>query len=232
MRLTRGQLIDQALQKVGNTTQSLIAQARIRLNRVLQDLAQQWDWPYLWVQLDVTVLPNGTVVLPDSFLKPEDRQSLLITSVDGLPRTQIVAEVDHLTFAQSQASGSLIASADCPVIWTIDYGTPVGRTHPRPDTTCQAVLRAKLLPDDFPITPSDAYDADIPRFPYDTLLTDLLFEWAQSYEVDPRRAEQLQVNEATVMRVRGAAFPDQSYPSQIPLDPLVFSTPTWGSGRT
>ena len=234
MRMPRGQIIDNALQRVGNTTQSLIAQARHRLNRILQDLAQQWDWPHLWVSIDVTIQTNGALALPDNFLKPEDRQSLMLTTLAGQPRTQLVVEVDHITFWKTAGTSPLMGDTSnvAPVIWTIDYGTLTGRCYPLPSGTAAGILRCKLLPLDFPVTPPEDYDADIPRFPYDSLLVDLLFEWAQSYEVDPRRAEQLQINEAAVMRVRGAAFPEQSFPSQIPLDPLFFSTPSWGYGRS
>jgi hypothetical protein len=102
---------------------------------------------------------------------------------------------------------------------------------PLPRDTCQATLRCKLLPPDFPITLNNAadYDADVPIFPWDNLLTDLLFEWAMSYEVDPRRGEQYQVNAETVNRTRGASFPEKSYPTQVQLDPTIFSRPWQGN---
>ena len=219
MRQSRGQIIDQALQRVGNTTASLVAQARIRLNRILQDLHQQWDWPHLWTTVPIEITPGGFCALPLDFLKPEDRESLLITSVGGDAAGRVVLEVDHKTFWQ-RSGASVQTSASIPVLWTIEYArtfnVPSGRFWPRPQDSCTGILRCKLLPPDYPVTPESAYDNDIPPFPFDNLISDLLFEWAQSYEIDPRRGDQYQVNIQTVERVRGATFPDQSFPSQIP----------------
>lgn len=231
MRSTRGEILTQALQRVGNNTSSLKQQARIRLNRILQELQQGWDWPYLWTTSPLPILTNGTVPLPTNFLKAEDDQSLQIVTAGGMPFQAVVTEVDHRTFALN--SVTVDASATFPRFWTIDYATPVGRAWPRPRDTCQATLRCKLLPPDFPTTTvpdnSSDYDADIPLFPWDTLLVDLLFEWAMSYEVDPRRGEQYTVNADTVNRTRGASFPEKSYPTQVQLDPTIFSRPWQGN---
>lgn len=231
MRSTRGDIIDHALARVGNTTAQLKAKARFRLNRILQELYQGWDWPFAWTTVNLPILTNGVVPLPDNFLKAEDDQSLQVVTVGGLPFQAVVTEVDHRTFAMN--SVSVDASATFPRFWTIDYGTipPAGRSWPRPRDQIAATLRCKLLPPDFPITVdnADQYDADIPSFPWDTLLTDLLFEWAMSYEVDPRRGEQMAVNVDTVNRSRGASFPEKSYPTQVQLDPTIFSRPWQGN---
>jgi hypothetical protein len=245
MRSTRGQIIDQALQRVGNTTSTLIVQARIRLNRILQELYQGADWPFLWFEdANVAVRTDGLVLVPDpNFLKPEDTESLVIVSAGGQPMRHVVHEVDHRAFsryaarpwAASQAGPTSSPTATVPTIWTVDYGgteesgwLPSGRAWPAPREQCQATLRYKWLPLDVPVSDAAAYDADIPAFPWDLVLTDLLFEWAMSYEVDPRRAEQLTINVESIARSRGASFPERSYPSQVPLDPLFFSTPWRG----
>lgn len=233
MRSSRGEIITQALQRVGNTNTTLKIQARIRLNRILQELQQGWDWPYLWTTQPVPILLNGVIPLPDNFLKAEDDQSLQVVTVNGMPFQAVVTEVDHRTFAHN--SVGVDASATFPRFWTIDYGTLTGRSWPRPRDPVQATLRCKLLPPDFPVIASGtgensaAYDADVPAFPWDTLLTDLLFEWAMSYEVDPRRGDQYTVNAETVNRSRGASFPEKSYPTQVQLDPTIFSTPWQGN---
>lgn len=229
MRSSRGQIIDHALTRVGNTTASLKAQARYRLNRILQELHQGWDWPFLWTAVPITIPTNGVIVLPDNFLKAEDDQSLQIATAGGMPFQAVVTEVDHRTFALNAVT--VDASATFPRFWTIDYALNAGRSWPLPRDACQATLRCKLLPPDFPITVgnADIYDADVPTFPWDTLLTDLLFEWAMSYEVDPRRAEQMGVNVDMVNRVRGASFPEKSYPTQVQLDPTIFSRPWQGN---
>jgi hypothetical protein len=230
MRSTRGEVITQALQRVGNTTTTLKTQARIRLNRILQELQQGWDWPYLWTTTPITIGSNGIVPLPANFLKAEDDQSLFIQTIGGNTTAHVVTEVDHRTFAML---GQGLVSASAPRVWTLDYGTLTGQVWPLPNDTCQGTLRCKLLPPDFPVilSPdnSSLYDADVPLFPWDTLLTDLLFEWAMSYEVDPRRAEQMAVNVDTVNRSRGASFPEKSYPTQVQLDPTIFSRPWQGN---
>lgn len=243
MRLTRGQVIDQALQRVGNTTQSLIATARIRLNRILQDLAMGWDWPFLWTSELITIPPGQAwFPLPDGFLKPEDEQSVHLVSIGGQPADGVLQELNRRKFYEVAGSrawdsdsgtSSLTATPGTrPQFYSILYGaTPFARIWPPSGDSVVVRIRFKVLPDDVPVSDPQTYDNDVPTFPYDSLLVDLLFEWAMSYEVDPRRAEQLQVNESTVQRVRGVAFPDRSVPGTIPLDPLYFSTPTWGRGN-
>ena len=236
MRLTRGEIIDSALQRAGNNTASMIAAARVRLNRILQDLNMQLDWPFYFTAATVTVQPNGLIVLPPDFMKPEDTESLVVNSTGGQDFNAVVHEVDHRTFYTRRTS--LTVQATLPRIWTIQYAqtvpTSVGQAWPMPVEVCTCTFRYKLFTQDMPEVNAAGsgadYDADIPAFPYDAFLTDLLFEWAQVFEVDPRRADQLQVNTMQLQNIRGAAFPERSYPSNVPLDPMYFSTPTWGRG--
>ena len=234
-RMNRGQLIDQALQRVGNNSPSLKIQARIRLNRVLQDLHQGWDWPFLWTTAPVVLQRNGVVLLPVDFVKPEDDQSLMVLAYQGQAMRRAVQEIDHRTY-EAHRGVHHAGSGGIPQVWTIDYATMTGRIWPYPLENTQGALRYKFLPRDVPvdqvIDPQYAlYDTDIPSFPWDSFLIDSLSEWAMAYEDDPRRAEQLTINEEMLRRLRGATWPDRSYPAQIPLDPLFFSTPGWGSGR-
>lgn len=242
MRYSRGQIIDAALQRVGNTTQSLIAQARIRLNRILQDLHQQWDWPFLWMSTPITIPPGQAwAYLPDDFVKPEDEQSLHRVTVGGQPARGVLQELNRRKFfevagnrawdSDQGIAGILETSPSGPRVYCINYNStpPFVRVWPPCDTAVVVRVRYKMLPPDCSLDDPNVYDNDIPTFPFDNLLVDLLFEWAQSYEVDPRRAESLQVNASLVERVRGVAFPDRSYPGNIPLDPLFFSTPWQGN---
>lgn len=227
MRSTRGSIIDQALQRVGNTTVTLVAAARFRLNRILQELQQGADWPFLWQTATLTIDTNGAVsAFPAGFLKPEDDVSLQITTAGGQPHAAVVVEVDHRHFALN-AIGE--GQSTVPRFWTIDYAIPAGKAWPRPRDGCVASFRYKFLPPDFPLTDPVAYDADTPLFPYDTLLSDLLFEWAMSYEVDPRRGDQYTVNVQQIMQSRGSAFPEKSYPTQVQLDPTIFTRPFQGN---
>jgi len=231
MRSTRGDIIDQALQRVGNTTASLKNAARYRLNRILQELYQGWDWPFLWTTVDITIPSNGIIVLPPDFLKPEDDQALMIVGRDGIQSPGVVQEIDHRTFQQTTAASPQIQGG-APLLWTIDYATRTGRAWPRPEASVQASLRCKILPADFPLSDQIAYDANVPLFQWDVLLADLLFEWAMSYEVDPRRGDQYSVNAESVARARGGSFPERSYPATVQLDPMFFSRPTWGYDTT
>lgn len=228
----RGQMIDQALQRVGNNSSSLKVQARYRLNRILQELHLGYDWPFLWATGDVTILPSGLVVMPPLFAKPEDDQSLSYTTISH--SRIVMQEVDHRTFDARQTATIPFGH---PRLWTLDYtrifGLVTGRVWPRPDSPLPAQMRHKFIPLDQPVSgqaTDAAYDEDIPAFPWDTFLSDALSEWAMAYEVDPRRAEQLQIDDERLARMRNATWPERSFPSTVQLDPLVFSTPTWGRG--
>jgi len=233
-------MIAQALQRVGNNSVSLTFQARIRLNRILQDLHQGWDWPFLWTTATLQITTGGVVAMPADFLKAEDDQALTIISAGGQTMRRPVQEVEHKVFEQRATD----LGGTIPAVWTIDYkrvfGLVTGRVWPRPTSGATATLRYKYLPPDMPVgsptNPNDpatvAYDADIPSFPWDSFLIDALSEWAMAYEVDPRRAEQLTINGNSLAVLRNATWPERSFPMNVPLDPLYFSTPTWGSGRS
>src|SRR4030095_3942797 len=97
--MTRREIIDQALQRAGNNTDSLRKQARIRLNRILQDLYLQWDWPFLWQTAAISLPPAATFPLPTGFVKPEDDHALTVDSAAGVAYGVPLQEVDHLAFA-------------------------------------------------------------------------------------------------------------------------------------
>jgi hypothetical protein len=231
--LNRGQIIDQAMQRVGNNSPSILLQARTTLQRLLNDLYQQWDWPFLWTTSPVTLLPSGILdlaTLPLHFLKPEDDQSLALVTSSGERRP--IQEIDHRSYAMRTTGGQ--GSSGTPRLWTINYGpAPTGLFTPRPAEALPAELRYKFLPATLPfaVGVTGTFDTDVPPFPWDSFLIDTLTEWGMSYEADPRRAEQITINEAMLQRLRGATYPERSFPSQVPLDPLFFTTPTWGSGR-
>lgn len=248
----RGQMIDQALQRVGNNSASLKIQARYRLNRILQDLYMAYDWPFLLVATEVTIAataeprPVGAFEITRAFLKPQETDSLIITRANGQNVWKPIELVDADMFQRARASYAH-ASTSLPIMWVISYvgegggqgsatGLPRhGYTLPAPSEPMLAFLRYKALPADAPVSgqPTDtAYDEDLPLFPWDTFLSDALSEWAMAYEVDPRRAEQLQIDDERLARMRNATWPPRSFQSFVPLDPLIFSTPTWGSGRS
>jgi hypothetical protein len=227
MRMTRREIIDQALQRSGNNTDSLRRQARIKLNRILQDLYLQWDWPFLWRRASLVIPPNGVFPLPDDFLKAEDDHALVVETV-GDTRYQLpLQEVDHLTFTQLARPG---AEGTLPRVWTVDYAAipKAGMAWPRPFFAAACSLRYKFLPPDIPASktdPTPPYDDDIPTFPWDAYLSDAVLQWAMEYEADPRANDQLMKNREQLGLIRGATWPERSYRSTIPLDPVFFGTP-------
>jgi hypothetical protein len=225
--MTRREIIDQALQRAGNNTDSLRKQARIKLNRILQDLYLQWDWPFLWRTAALVVPPNGAFLLPDDFLKAEDDQALVVESIGDTRYLTPLQEVDHLMFAQMARPTT---EATLPRVWTIDYAvTPKGgQAWPRPFYAATCSLRYKFLPPDVPVAPITTYDDDIPTFPWDAYLSDAVLQWAMEYEADPRANDQLAKNGEQLGLIRGATWPERSYRSTVPLDPTVFSTPWRG----
>src|SRR5215813_10129076 len=98
MRSTRGDIIDQALQRVGNTTATLKNAARFRLNRILQELYQGFDWPFLFAKVPVTIAPTGIVPMPADFVKPEDDQALFLEQTQSVAMPDRMQEVDRRSF--------------------------------------------------------------------------------------------------------------------------------------
>jgi len=139
--MTRGEMIAQALQRAGNNSVSLTFQARIRLNRILQDLHQGWDWPFLWTTATLQITTDGTVAMPADFLKAEDDQALMITVANGQTMRRPVQEVEHKIFEQRAVD---MGGGTIPRVWTIDYkrvfGLVTGRVWPRPTNGATATL--------------------------------------------------------------------------------------------
>jgi hypothetical protein len=172
------------------------------------------------------VPPNGVFPLPDAFIKPEDDQSLVVTSAGGTTYLTPVQEVDHLHFQQLAFNPT--TEATLPRVWTIDYNARTATAWPRPMFACSCTLRHKFLPSDMPTTPTGDYDADVPTFPWDAYLSDAVLQWAMEYEADPRANDQLMKNREQLGLIRGATWPERSFRSTIPLDPTFFSTPWRG----
>lgn len=224
-RLNRGTILDHALQRAGNT--KLRALARVHLNRILEDLYRDHDWPFLWVSVPVQL--GGTVfTLPADFLQSQEDWGLTYIR-DGV-RTPI-PEVDRTKFvAGSRQTG---ATAVAPMIWSADRSQGWGRIWPTPETALTGSLRYKMLPPDADPTNAAAYDADVPAFPWSAYLIDALYAWALDYEQDPRALAWLAPDgllDKQLARIRGTALPARSTPSTLPLDPQVFSSgrrPDW-----
>lgn len=220
-RVTRGVILRQALQRAGN--ERLLtpvgtdpALARVKLNRILEDLYRDWDWPFLWKS--ATVQFGATFALPDDFDRSEDDLALTWL-VNGYRRR--AQEVDRYTFELK--SGNVNVTASEPLLWSADRAAGIARVWPTPDSTVVATLRYKHQPADLDPTDVATYDADIPLFPWADYLMDAVFQWAQEYEQDPRAMQTLSLCEAKLARIRATAIPARSRQSVVPLDPDVFT---------
>ena len=232
-RWTRGTILDQALERVGNVKIKHLG--RDRLNRILEELYTQWEWPFLYkvTQLGIpsgntggqlTLYPSFS--LPSDFLKTEEETTgLRIATVDGIVRDKPIAEIDPVQFRRRAIPHD--ATADVPRIWYASYAERIGYFWPAPTQAAIANLIYKFLPEDQPIgTGSDAvtttYDADIPLFPWGGYLSMEVEYWARQYDQDPNAQQTRRDCDASLEMIRQVALPRQSQESVLPLDPLTF----------
>lgn len=248
-RWSRGTIIDQALERVGNP--KIKHKARDRLNRILEELYSQWEWPFLY-KVHTFVFPTGntggqltiyaSVVLPDDFLKTEhETTGLRITSLDGVVQSYPIVEVDPVSFRRRAIPYD--QESQRPLIHYISYGERFMYFWPRPTASCQATLIYKFLPPDMPIGTGQsnpatvAYDADIPLYPWGGHLSMEVEAWALQYDENPRAESVRSEANSAFDNIRNIALPRQSQEETIPLDPKIFGRPFrdesdgyWGYG--
>src|SRR6267142_3433042 len=234
-RWTRGTILDQALKRVGNVKIKHLA--RDRLNRILEELYSQWEWPFLYKVFSFT-FPGGntggqltifaSAILPDDFLKTEhETTGLRITTVDGNPQNFPVVETDPVTFRRRALPYE--QESQRPLIYYVSYGERFIYFWPRPIQACGATMIYKFLPPDQPIgngSVSDpvtvAYDADIPRYPWGGHLSMEVEAWALQYDENPRAQEVRAEANGAFDNIRNIALPRASQEQTLPLDPTVF----------
>lgn len=237
-RWTRGDILTQACNRAG--TQKPVHLARSQLNRVLEDLYVQWEWPFLYTEAAV-VFPAtntggptrfATFALPSDFLKVEsDAEGLRIVTVDGITQHRPMLQKDRVFFQAHCIPDD--QEADAPRLWYVDYATGFAAIWPRPLSAVSALLTYKRLPPDIAIgaggklgASSDpttaAYDLDIPLFPWGRYLALKMESWVRQHEHDP----QWQVAEGEAQAVfdtlRTTALPRNSQPDTVPLDEGTF----------
>lgn len=232
---TRGTIITQALERAGNLKIKQLA--RDRLNRLLEELYSQWEWPFLYKVYQFT-FPSGNTggqiniypsfALPSDFIKTEQETTgLRIISQDGNVVDFPVVEVDPVQFRRRSIPHNL--EGQRPLIYYCSYAERIGYFWPAPTASNAAMLIYKFLPADQPIgggTASDlvtiAYDADVPLFPWGGFLSMAVEQWALDYDENPRaQSKQAEVNSA-FDNIRNIAMPRQSQEMNLPLDPQMF----------
>lgn len=217
-RLTRGTILQLAQRQAGNTNTQLVAEMRVWLNLVLQDLYSQWDWPFLFTSASYT-LSGTTFTLPTNFLKSQDEWGLKITAQGGVVANIRVPEVSEETFdarAISDATGGI------PLMWHPDREAGVGRIWPTPTDTISATLRYKIWVADADVTDTETYDDDIPTFPFHSYLVERMtaqvFKWDRNWQAYDRTT---MAAEIMFERQRGTALPRYSISDET-LDPSTF----------
>jgi len=218
-RLSRGTIISEALKKAGNT--KLTAAARIKLNRILENLYLEYDWPWL-TAAGAFSIGGASFALPGDFLKPADDAALYVTSVNGVAVRHEVREVDRETYERVLTTDT---TADRPTFWCVDYTNSLGLVYPTPVAPVSATLRYKTLPADVDVIQTAAYDADIPTFPYHNYLIDAVYQYALEHDEDLRANEELAKLKLSLAQIRGTSNPLRSQPQTIPLEPSRFRTP-------
>lgn len=226
---TRGEIIENGLKRAGNTR--IVVEARVRLNRILDDLYLEYAWPFLHIELAFGLVA-ASFNLPTDFLITVDDDGLSVTSINGVAVSIPVREVDRQTYqrlAQPIAAGS---STTYPLVWNVDRGVApaLARVYPTPTATIQMLLRYKFRPTEPDPTSPGAYDLTVPLFPYDTYLEDAIYVWALEYDSSPRAEGEGAKLRLHLTNIRNIAIPLRATRTDIPLDDQLFRTPFQGPG--
>ena len=228
--LTRGQIIDEALENAGN--KKLKTKARLWLNRLLDDLTLKHDWAFLKARTTLT-LSGATFQLPADFRRAEDADALTVTVADGTGVYLPVVEHAPLDFQRLSQNGLLTVTASVPTIWTFETDLVnnlyLGRIWPVPAAAVTALLRYRyrIAPLDISDSAAQAiFDADIPKWPYVSMLIQYLYARALAYEDDARADIEMAKydRELGEMKTEGLRAALSDTPT-LPLDERVFRTP-------
>lgn len=222
-RLTLGQIRDLALRRAGNL--ALRYDASVWLSQLLYDLYTQWDWPFLFNTISIS-LAGPQFTLPLDFEKMQDDYAFEIVTFDGQPQQQtFILERSRGEFEAT--GGDLALNVGVPLTWTADREEGLGLVFPNPvghAVVCtfryKAIPTADTTPP--PTTDPTANDALFPTFPWAFYLVQALIVEILRYDSDPRAdAEQVKA-EAMLQRIRSSAMPLHSVEDTIPLDAGVF----------
>lgn len=221
-RRTHRQIIDQALKKVGNT--KILVEARVELNRILERLYLEHEWPFLYEEASLTL--TSSTALPTDFLKVESPDTgLRGTAVNGVTEDWPILIVTPTAWRRQAIPRA--ETATHPDIAMIDYAEGVLKPWPIPESTVTALLVYKKLPAESDPTDTTTFDAATPTFPYAGLLSDLLEQWGHEYEHNSQAAQLLAAKNArSLSMILGIANPpDTNQADTIELDAGIFATP-------
>jgi len=222
-RWTRGQILQQGLEKAGNT--KIRSLARSQLNRILESIYAQWEWPFLYDRAQVTLSTAGTAALPTTFLKFADEFSCQITPAGPTGRYHPIPLIDLLTMNRIHDG---VSQTSIPRYITVEASQTRLIAWPMPVEAIPLELYYKYLPGDVDASDANApaYDADIPVFPFGMTLALAIEVWALNYDQNVMVAAQRQRDlDGEMDRVRSILIPPKQQPDTIELDPLTFGNP-------
>lgn len=193
-----------------------------QLRVVLNELYLQYEWPFLATGTNLAVAGRENT-LPLDFWRVQFANPLIL--LDGSQRHMIHhLSPDQFFRHMRQTSGSAR-----PTYWTIDKSRSSFYVDPIPDKgyLCEFhyYRRPNFDADDAPDKLTDP--TDIVRMPHSELLIEKLMAWYYRVQDDARYPTAKQEAGEMLSRIRAASDDDRDAAAAIPLDPLIFSTPTY-----
>jgi len=180
---TANEIITTALKRIGNET--IIAEARVELNNVLDRLYVDFRWPFLKSFVSGSIAQGATsTALPSDFVDFWDRQSLSLIDASSGQKTPLTvwSQQEYDVYESPAMEGS-------PVMALVNYNTLTFRLSPLPNDTVNYELFYRSKP-----TRISNFDAVV-NFPNDSLLEQYIFAWACSFEDDERAVQEMQLAE-------------------------------------
>lgn len=234
-QLTRKQIIDRALRKVGNTALGTAPdyEAQLWLNQILYDVYTQYDWPFCRSTVTGLSLTGSSFsvsgapfVSGEQFLHPAHDVALIVTAVDGTAQGALVREIDRRQFEIITAMNPGVTGT-VPEVFCVQQEASTVKVYPSVSGhTVTLSLTYFFLPASIAIDTTG--DSTIPTFPWADYLIQAVFSTALDYEMDGRAATEMLKKEAMLSKILKIAFPSRAGEPTIPLDTQVFGSPFRG----
>ena len=239
--LTRGQIVDLALKKVGNialkSAPTYMAQAF--LNEILHNLYTMYDLPFLYMyyMVDLTVqlgsrapyvsLPAPSTVADPTFgshgfARCSLDDALTIFAINGENAYLQVKQLDLTSFNRYVGDGN---ARGIPDAFHIDHPGLLLFFWPKVPSTgvyweVSGRFRYQRHPRILLLDSTD--DSAIPEFPWSEYLIDALVARCYEFEGDSRAVQEYVKAESRLKKFLDAAHPFRSGTPTIPLDDQVF----------